>query len=127
MDIFEKFLNTVLPDTGETIGKNVKVTTRTPKIVDGEEVVDEDEQPIMDEEKNTLFAHMDLIKGTEQIVEGLILKPGDCIGYFQKKDVEYLNSDSYVDLTIHGIDFHFKIIDVIPEAVNIVVPMKKVE
>lgn len=104
------------------IGKDVTVTTRTDS---GE--TDDDGQPVYNEDTNTLLAQMDLLKGTERIIEGLILKPGDCIGYFQKKDVEYLNNDSYVSVTLQGIDFHFKIVDVLPEAVNIVVPMRRVE
>lgn len=99
------------------IGKDVTVTTCTD--------IDEEGKPLYDETTHTITAQIDLIKGTEKIVDDMILKPGDAMGYFKNKDVEYLTEESKVEVTINGIAFEFKIEKVLPDLINTVVPMKQ--
>lgn len=126
MDIFQQYLQTKLP-TGEQIGQQVTITTRTQQIEDEKPVFDDEGQPVFNEETNNTTAQIDIYKGNEKTVEGIKIKPGDATGYFLKKDLEYLNPDSYIDLEKDGINFHFKITDIIPDIVNIKVPLKRVE
>jgi hypothetical protein len=116
MDPFLQFLRTELP-TGDTIGKDVTVTTCTD--------IDEEGKPVYDETSHTLLAQIDLMKGTEKIIDDMILKPGDAMGYFQNKDIEYLTEESKAEVTINWVDFTFKVMNVLPDIINIVVPMKQ--
>jgi hypothetical protein len=55
----------------------------------------------------------------------MILKPGDAMGYFQNKHIGYLTEESKAEVTINGVDFTFKVMNVLPDIINIVVPMKQ--
>jgi hypothetical protein len=116
MDPFLRFLKTRLPG-GERIGRDVTVTTCTD--------IDEEGKPQYDTTTHTLTAQIDLMKGTEKIIDDMILKPGDAMGYFQNKDIEHLTEESKVEVTINGIEFTFKVVKVLPDIINIVVPMKQ--
>lgn len=85
MDPFLRFLKTRLPG-GERIGRDVTVTTCTD--------IDEEGKPQYNTTTHTLTAQIDLIKGTEKIIDDIILKPGDAVGYFQNKHIEYLTEES---------------------------------
>ncbi len=116
MDPFLQFLKTELP-TGEKFGKDVTVTTCIN--------IDEEGKPEYDETTHTLLAQVDLMKGTEKIIDDMILKPGDAMGYFQNKHIEHLTEDSKVEVTIGEVDFMFKVMKVLPDIINVVVPMKQ--
>ncbi len=98
------------------IGKDVIVTT----CID----IDEEGKPEYDG-THTLLAQIDLMRGTEKIIDDMILKPGDAMGYFQNNDIEYLTEESKVEVNINGVDFTFKVMKVLPDLINIVVPMKQ--
>lgn len=99
------------------VGQDITITT----CID----IDEESKPVYDETTHTITAQIDLIKGTEKIIDDIILKPGDAVGYFQNKHIEYLTEESKVEVTIKGIDFTFKIVKVLPDLINTVVPLKQ--
>jgi len=99
------------------VGRDITITT----CID----IDEESKPVYDETTHTLLAQIDLMKGTEKIIDDMILKPGDAMGYFQNKDIEYLTEESKVEVTINGVDFTFKVMKVLPDIINVVVPLKQ--
>ncbi len=119
--LFEKILNTKI--LGQTVGKNLTVTTNT----ELPDIKDEDGHSTFQESINTLFAQINIGEATYKNVEGVLVKIGDSKAAFQKKDIGYLNSDSYVDVTVDGEDFHFKMVDVVPTLINVSVTLKREE
>jgi len=119
---FEKFLT--------KHGVDVQVTTRTPQLdTDGiTELTDTDGQPIYDEELNILKCRLNVLKGNEKVIEGLILKPGDAVGLFSLDDTDYLNTDSYVYIEYYGSSsFNFRILEIIPKVTHLQVMLQRVD
>lgn len=117
---FKKFL--------QRFGQDVQVTTRTPQLLDEEEVLDEDGEPVFDEELYILRARMNILRGNERVIQNAIMKPGDCIGRFLLSDIDYLNTDSYVYLEFYdGPSYKFRIYEILPQITHLQVLMKRDE
>lgn len=110
-------------------GRYVLITTRTPTLDgEGNEITDTDGQLVYTETENSTKARINVLQGSERIIENMILKPGDAIGLFKNADIEYLNTDSYVDIDyLNGVSFHFKIKEILPKITHLKVLMKRVE
>lgn len=107
-------------------GESVTIETRTPQLDAQEDVVkDDDNQIVYESDTNTTTAQIDIIKPTDRIIEGLKLKHGDAMAYFQKKDVGYLNIDSYVTDS-DGIYYKIAYVNTKP-LMSVEVALKRVE
>lgn len=124
MDRYERAFHKLL----RHMGKDVMVTKRMKQYDSNNKIiVDNKGQPKYTKTTNHCLAQIDLIKGTERYIEGLILQPGDAIGYFQKKDIQHLNTDTIINVEIDGLKFQFEVLEINPDLINIVVPMKRIK
>lgn len=109
-------------------GVDVTITHRTQKIdEDGDPVLNERDKPEFDELEVPVTARINIQQGQEKIIENLILKVGDAVGKFKISDQQYLNEDSFITYQKNGINFKFKIKDIIPKEVYILALLKRVE
>lgn len=116
---FNKILN--------RFGKEVTVTHRTPKTDGGEIVKDKDGHPVYDEETVTLKALIRIMKGSERIVENLILEPGEAIGKFKLSDGIYLNKNSSLTADYgNGLIYNWNMTKPIQKLTHFEVNLKKI-
>lgn len=108
-------------------GRKVTVTHRTPQTVGGEVVKDKDGHPVYDEETVTLKALINIMKGSERIVENLILEPGEAIGHFKLTDGIYLNENSSLSVDYgDGLVYNYNMMKPIQKLTHFEVNLKKV-
>lgn len=108
-------------------GKEVTVTHRTPQTIGGVVMKDKDGHQVYDEESVTLKALIKIMKGSERIVENLILEPGEAIGHFKLSDGIYLNEDSSLSIDYgDGLVYNYNMMKPIQKVTHFEVNLKKI-